>query len=140
MSLTVNQIIDIITPQFSTDASFTNTITIATQRTSEEVFGENYNYAIALRTSHMLTLRDMNKNGVSSGIGAGAGAITSMSEGNTSISFGSLMNMTGTTGNKSGDLGLTRYGIELLGLIAGNICGFSVANYSNVKNNIEEEE
>lgn len=139
MSLSITQIIDIIAPQYSADASLTNTITLATQRTSESAFGDNYYYAIALRTAHILTLRDMNSGGVSSGLGGAVGTITQKSEGNTSISFGSIAGITGTTGSKTGDLGLTRYGIELLGLIAGNICGFSVSNYSTIENQVLSE-
>lgn len=140
MSLTVQQIIDLIAPQFIDDSGLTNAIVIATQRTSESAFGDNYNYAIALRTAHILTLRDMNKNGVNSGLGGVAGAVTSKSEGSSSIGFGSVTGLTGTTGNKAGDLGLTRYGVELLGLIAGNICSFSTANYSNVELNVLDED
>jgi hypothetical protein len=140
MSLSVTQIIDTIASQYTGDSRLTNMITIATQRTSEEAFGENYNYAIALRTAHMLTLADMNSGGVSSGLGGAVGAITQKSEGNTSISFGSNSSLTGTSGKKAGDLALTRYGLELLGLIAGNIVGISVANYSNVTANINNEE
>jgi len=135
MSLTVNQIIDAIASQYSTDTDLANFITLATQRTSETDFGDNYNLAIAYRTAHMMTLRDMNKNGVNGGLGGAVGNITSKKEGNTSISFGNLNNLTGTTGSQTGDLQLTRYGIELLGLIAGNICSFSVSNYTTAKNN-----
>ena len=134
MSLTVAQTIAIIAPQYSSDSDLTNTTTLATQRTSESAFGDNYNYAIALRIAHILTLRDMNKNGVTSGLGGATGAITSKREGNTAITFGSLAGITGTTGLKTGDLALTRYGIELLGLIAGNIVGLSVTNYTTAEN------
>jgi hypothetical protein len=135
--MTVQQIIDVIAPQYSTDASLANTVILATQRTSEDAFGDNYSYAIALRTAHILTLRDMRKDGVNSGLGGTAGMITNKSEGNTSIGFGS---MTGFIKNNSNDLALTSYGIELLGLINGNIVGFSVANYSNVEINLNSEE
>jgi len=140
MSLSVAQIIDTIASQFSADSRLTNMITIATQRTSESAFGVNFSYAVALRTAHMLTLADMNSGGVTSGLGGAVGAITQKSEGNTSISFGNLSSLTGTTGKKAGDLALTRYGLELLGLITGNIVGFSVANYNNVEININNEE
>lgn len=135
MSLSIQQIIDIIAPQYSSDSALTNTIVIATQRTSEDAFDVNYNYAIALRTAHMLTLRDLNSGGVNSGTGGTVGNITSKKEGNTSINFGTLAGISGTTGNKGGDLQLTRYGIELLGLIAGNILGFSVSNYTEAAEN-----
>lgn len=138
MSLSITQIINIIAPQYSSDTDLTNTIVIATQRTSEDAFGVNYNYAIALRTAHILTIRDMNKNGVNSGLGGVVGNITSKREGNTSINFGGITALIGT--KAVNDLGMTRYGIDLLGLIAGNIAGFSVANYSNVRNNVLSEE
>ena len=138
--MTVQQIISVIAPQYSIDPDLDNIIILATQRTSLSAFGDNFNFAIALRSSHMLTLRDMNKLGVSSGLGGAVGAVTGKSEGSSSISFGSISGLSGTTGNKSGDLALTRYGLELLGLIAGNICGFSTANYSNVKLNVLDEE
>ena len=136
MSLTILQLMHIHAPQYDADSDLTNTITLATQRTSESAFGENYNEAIALRAAHILTLRDMNKNGVNSGLGGVVGAVTSKSEGSNSIGFEGSGGMTGTTGNQAGDLKLTRYGLMLLGLIAGNITGFSVANYSDVKNNV----
>jgi hypothetical protein len=138
MSLTVNQIIAVIAPQYVNDPDLADITILAIQRTSEPAFGVNYNFAISLRAAHMLTLRDMNKNGVNSGLGGATGTITSKREGNTSISFGSLSGITGTTGSRTGDLGLTRYGIELLGLIAGNIVGFSVTNYTDASNNIIE--
>lgn len=143
MSLTVNQIIDIVAPQYSSDSDLTNTITLATQRTSESAFGVNYEYAIALRTAHILTLRDMNKNGVLSGLGGVTGNVTSKREGNTSITFGSISGIQAINTTKSVDLTLTRYGLDLLGLINGNITSFSVNNYTGIRNayyGISEEE
>lgn len=139
MSLSIVQIITIVAPQYVSDADLNNTITLATQRTSDSAFGVNYTYAIALRTSHILTLRDMNSGGVTGGLGGATSAITSKKEGNTMITFGSTSGVNGTTGSKAGDLALTRYGIELLGLIAGNIPGFSLANYNNIENNVLTE-
>lgn len=135
MSLTVTQIIGIIAPQFSADSDLANTISLVELRTSSDAFGVKYNYAVALRAAHILTLRDMNS--ISSG-GILAGNVTSMSEGNTSISFG------GSSSNSdNSDLNLTRYGMELLGLIRGNILGFSISNYSTARTNLlsdDEEE
>lgn len=133
MSLSVQQIIDIISPQYSSDSDLTNTITLSTIRTSEDAFGDKYNYAIALRVAHILTLRDMNKDGVSSVLGGASGSISNKREGDLSVSFSGMA----TASLKSStDLSLTRYGIELQGLIDGNIVKIGLSNYSNVRNSL----
>lgn len=135
MSLTITQIITVVAPQYSVDSDLANAIILATQRTSESAFGENYTYAIALRTAHILTLRDLNKDGITSGFGGATGNITSKREGGNSVTFGSNTNIS----SNANDLALTRYGIELLGLINGNICGFSSSNYTDGENNLLPE-
>ena len=128
--MTVQQIIDLIAPHLSSDSGLANAIILATQRTSESAFGDNFSYAVALRTSHILTLRDMNSNGVNVGLGGASGSVTSKREGDLAITFGDASSASWSTGS---DLELTRYGRELLGLIRGSISGFSAANYSNVE-------
>ena len=93
-------------------------IALARQQTSLDCFGENYNYAIALRTAHTLTLKLLAEAGANSG----AGPIKSKSEGELSLGFGNV------SGNADmGDLGLTNYGIQLYNLIQNNVSGFTVA-------------
>lgn len=123
MALSVSSILDAIAPQFSTDADKSTFITIATGLTSTSCFGDNMNLAIALRTAHMMTIRDMEKDGVSSAYGGASGAVTSKREGDLSISFG---NNSSGNGSQNEDLNLTKYGKQLLGLMRGQIIGFSL--------------
>lgn len=101
---TVDQILDAIAPQFiGTDK--TVQIEIATGMTSSSYFGAQRNYAIALRVAHNLTI-------ASSAAGGGAGAVSSKSEGELSISYDTGTNVYGTS-----NLNATGYGRQLLDLI-----------------------
>jgi len=122
--MTASQILSAIAPQFDTDTNRATHIQLAVLRTSTTCFGDKYEYAVALRAAHTLTLSNLASSGVSSG---GSGGITSKREGDLSISFGG----TSSTG-VSGDLGQTSYGVELQNLIDGNILGIRITGL-NVK-------
>lgn len=110
-----SEILSAIAPQFDSNVNRATHLNLATNRTSSSCFGKNYNYAIALRAAHSLTLSERALTS-----GGASGSITGKKEGDLSISFGS------TRGNNNGDLSQTSYGMELKGLIDGNIISISV--------------
>ena len=57
--MTAEQILEAIAPQLIDDAEKANHISLAIQRTNTECFGVNYNYAVALRAAHTLTLKNI---------------------------------------------------------------------------------
>lgn len=116
MSLTASQILAAIASQFDSDPNRSTHLTLATQRTNSQCFGDNYQYAIALRAAHTLTMSKQ-----ASVVGGSAGGITSKKEGDLSVSYGGQ-----TSTGVSGDLGQTSYGVELQGLINGNIPGIQI--------------
>lgn len=109
---TASAILDVIAPEFISNADKDDHLALATLRTSSTKFGDKYNYAIALRAAHTLTLADPD-------YGASSGAVKSRKEGDLSISYG-------TTKGVNGYLSQTSYGIELLGLIRANIPAYSI--------------
>ena len=98
---TPEEVLRIICPQVMTVSGLSTYIDIAKSMTSSGVFGDKYNYAVALRVAHMYTLNKRN--------GAG-GIITHKQEGRVSQSFGGVDKMTS-------DLQSTSYGQQLLQLI-----------------------
>ena len=116
MSLTITAILSSIAPQFDSNVNRDDHISLAELRTNETCYGNKYNYAVALRAAHTLTLSDIQN---SSGSGS-AGAITSKKEGDLSISFGS------TGGSIDSYLGLTSYGKDLIDLREGSILPFQI--------------
>jgi hypothetical protein len=117
--MTALQILDIIAVQFINDPNKETYIQLATLRTSQDYFGDNYQYAIALRSAHML---ETNSN-AQSGIGGG-GIITSEREGDLAVSYGS----TGSIYNRYPDLATTSYGRQLVDLIMGSGLPITVVN------------
>ena len=115
MALTVEQIMDAIAPAFSGDASRPVFIELATARVAPGFYKAKTNYAIALMASHLMALDSATA--AASGRGDEAGAITSKSEGDLSVSFGS----TSANTSDAADLGQTKYGVQLIGLRKG--CG-----------------
>lgn len=110
MSLTVVQILDMIAPQFVADTNKLSFIELATMRTNANVFGENYNLAVALRSAHMLTL--------SKRASGDAGQVSSKREGDLQISY---FQDSSASSTDNGDLGMSHYGKQLIGLINGVI-------------------
>ena len=115
--MTIEQILDTIAPQFSSSANKNDHITLARQRTSSSCFGDKYNYAVALRAAHTLTLANL-----SSSTGGGAGQISSIREMDRSITF----YKTGSNNSSSQGLLATSYGVELQDMINNNILGYGV--------------
>ena len=118
--MSAESILDAIAPQFKNNADKSTFLTIATSLTSQCYFGAQYDYAVALRAAHMLTLT--NRPGGSSGV---SGSVTSLKEGDSAIGFGSAGNTAG-----SGDLTTTSYGQQLKSLINNGGGQFSVTRNS----------
>lgn len=91
-------IFNAIAPQYSSDPRLSTFQSIAQSLTSQTFFSNNYEYAVALRMAHMIT--------ISNRLRGKGGAITSESEGEVSISYATNSKMTGA-------LSQTSYGIEL---------------------------
>ena len=117
--MTAEQILDLIAPQFIDDPNKLSFLTLACNRTSQAAFRTNYAQAIALRAAHMMTLAQP-KNRNSAGAG---GSISSMSEGDLSISFA-----TNPNNAKYPDLNSTAYGRQLIELISGAVVGIAVTS------------
>ena len=105
MAMTASQIIDLIAPGYASDPDKASFITLAKMQTSLCFYGDNYQFAVALRAAHMLVLRDR--------ASGDAGPIASKREGDLAVSYG-----VGST--DGGDLSLTHYGQQLQGLRKGS--------------------
>ena len=114
MGLSINKIIELRTPQFTTDPRLSDLITLAKEITGSE-FGDCYNQAVALRVMHWLTLESIN-GGDSTNSGSGsAGRITSEKEGKLAL------RRSKSNDTNYDDLSSTQYGTELIALIKGCI-------------------
>lgn len=106
MSQSVQTILEAIAPAVAASPGVAVYIELATGRTSTCYYGEQANYAIALRAAHIgsLALR---------GGGAGdAGSIASKKEGDLAVSYSSTMKGV----NSEADLSQTSYGLQLIDL------------------------
>lgn len=106
MSQSVQTILEAIAPAVAASAGVDVYISLATSRTSTCYYGEQTNYAIALRSAHIgsLALR---------GGGSGdAGSIASKKEGDLAISYSS----TSKGLDSDSDLAQTSYGLQLIDL------------------------
>jgi len=110
-SLSVSVIFDAIAPAYASDSDKDTFITLATCQTSSCQFGDSYNYAIALRAAHMITMRD--RQGIS-------GPISNLREGDLTIYYGSILD------TWKHNLHQTSYGTQLLGLIRSHVMKHSV--------------
>ena len=84
---------------------------------SASVLGVFYDKAVAYLAAHRYSLNTVQN----SAVGAGAGRITSKTEGRLSVSFGGIDSATD-------DYGLTNYGIQLKGII--DKCGLVASSSS----------
>lgn len=109
---TASAILDVIAPELASDVKKADHLSLAELRTDTTKFGDKYNYAVALRAAHTLTIANQTT-------GAASGAVKSRKEGDLSISYGTIKGV-------NGYLSQTSYGIELLGLIRGNIPAYSI--------------
>lgn len=114
--MSASSILSAIAPQFDSNDKRSEHLQLAALRTSECVFGDKYDYAVALRAAHTLALSTRAKS-----TGGGAGSVSSVKEGDLSISLSGV-----TGGVNSADLSQTSYGVELDGLIKSNIPGVHV--------------
>jgi len=96
---TASEILDAIAPELSSAANKQTHLDLADSQTGS-VFGEQYEYAVALLAAHTLTLAQRGDS-----VGGSAGAVSSQKEGQLSVSFGGTV--------ESGALGATSYGTEL---------------------------
>jgi hypothetical protein len=108
--MSVSELIAAIAPTYAADTRLPIFTTIATQQTSRTRFGDNYEYAIALRVCHMIARNPT--------IGPGtSGAVTSATEKSVSQSYSVPPDLQ----KRYGDLCSTPYGAQLASLIDGNI-------------------
>jgi hypothetical protein len=101
--MTASEYITLLAPQLASNALKDDYITMATSMTSSCIFEGNYQYAIALRACHIMTL--------ASRLDGSSGAISSKSEGNASINYALV--------NSNDGLMSTQYGQQLKSLMAG---------------------
>lgn len=99
--MTPDEILAVIAPTMLTESGYQVYVNLATARTSQAFFGDNYALAVALRAAHMWAL---NKKGTT------AGSVTYRMEGRLAESYGG-------TGVMRRELELTNYGRQLMGLI-----------------------
>jgi len=98
---TASIIIDMIAPQFASDAAKAWFIGQARLRTNMSAFGDNTEMAVALRAAHMMTKRDLA--GSTSGVG---GSVSNIKEGDLSMGFS--QSSSSSSGN---GLSQTSYGL-----------------------------
>jgi hypothetical protein len=116
--MSVSTYIDALAPFLASDSRKSTFITIATNRTSREEFGVNYELAVALRACHMMAKNPTTQPG-------NTGAETSRTEGEISQSFQVSQDHL----KRFGDLATTSYGEQLCQLIDGCIVGHIVPGY-----------
>lgn len=119
MSITTAKgIIVLRRPQTPDDARLTDLIALAELQTSESAFGAKYDYAVALRVLHWLTMEEMHGADAdvtaagSSGTAVG-GSILQEKEGDLSRQYGGSL----VVAQRNPDLSSTQYGNELLQLM-----------------------
>lgn len=109
--LTAEQRFDLIAPQYSGNASKSSYLEIAEERTARVSCGgwtvTSRPQAVALRAAHMMTLA-LDPTLTS---GSEAGPVTQKREGDVWVTYSS-----GAVSASDGDLGLTKYGRQLLTL------------------------
>lgn len=104
--MSVSSILSAIASEFDGDAARDTFISLASNRVNYTFFGANAEFAHALMTAHMMTMRDLSKK---TG-GFAIGALTGMKEGDVSLS------MKASGSSNESDLGATSYGMQFLNL------------------------
>lgn len=104
MALSIEQIIQSIAPKVYADPNLNDYIELAKLSTGT-CFGDKYNYAVALRASHIGTLAKRNGNE--------AGSLTGKKVGGVSLSFSKGAGANGSVNT----LDATHYGIQLKSMI-----------------------
>jgi hypothetical protein len=110
--MSVSDYITALAPAYAGDARIAMFETIAMQQTSRAYFGQNYEYAIALRVCHMVARNPTTAPGT-------PGAVSSASERSVSQSYSIPPDLQ----KKYGDLCSTPYGCQLAQLMEGNVLG-----------------
>ena len=110
--MSVSTLIAALAPAYASDTRIGTFTTVATQLTSRDYFGVNYELAIALRVCHMIARNPSTAPG-------DAGAVTGKREGEMSITY----QVSRETQKRHGDLCSTPYGAQLADLIEGNVMG-----------------
>ena len=107
--MTVSETFRIVAPEFETlsEDEILMWISLAEPYVSKKQFGKLYNQALAFLTAHMMKLSG--KGDQTYGSVADALRLSSVSEGNTSVSFNTGMYATGTS---DAELCLTPYGLS----------------------------
>lgn len=111
--LSIEEHLHLIAPQFDSDPERDQFIILAKEQTSLCFYGTKYNYAVALRVAHEMSLREISQRGV-----GGSGGIRSIRQGDLSMGYDGASASDPSKGG-SIDLGRTQYGITLLGLRKG---------------------
>ena len=104
-----SEILSAIAPEFYSVSSRATFLDMAESRTSSAFYGGNRSQAVALRAAHMLALTS---SGSAERIGGAGGPISSKSEGQLSVAFGSRS----SSSSSDSDLEQTSFGVQLLGL------------------------
>lgn len=112
-SLPASAILSAIAPQFDASVGRATFIELAASQTSTVYYGGKYEYAVALRAAHLLTLQS--SEGTAAG-GVTSGDVESIRQGDISVSYASS---SGASSALSADLSRTSYGRTLLGLSRG---------------------
>ena len=110
--MSVTDLVAAIAPAYASDPRLMTLMTIAMNNTSRCAFGENYEYAVALRICHMIARMP------SAGPGT-PGAVTSATEGAVSQAYAISPDLM----KRYGDLCSSPYGCILASLIDGNVVG-----------------
>ncbi len=110
--MSVGELISALAPVYAGDTRIGIFTNLAMQQTSRTRFGNNFEYAVALRVCHMIARNPQLAPGT-------PGAVTSQSEGEISQSY----SVSDYLRTKYPDLCSTPYGCQLAELIEGNIVG-----------------
>lgn len=119
MALSITVTLTTIASQFDADPNRTNHIELAKLQTNANCYGDKYNYAVALRAAHTLTL----STGEAGNSAGASGPISGKREGDLSLSYANAANS-----SNSGDAYLSRtsYGQNLIDLRNGSVLGMSI--------------
>lgn len=109
---TIAETVAIIAPQYANDARVSAVVSYVQAQMGPIAWGTQYVAGAANLDAHVLTLADRGTRAGTTGW-TGAGALASMSEGQSAVSFGQAAGLTNATiGDAS--LSTTQYGLEFM--------------------------
>lgn len=114
MASTYNDFISAICPLLANSPLVDIYVEMASLQTGATFFEDKYDYALALRASHLFTIDNTRKNGI-------GGLVTGQTEGRTSISYWNSVDK-----GDSSNLSATTYGQRLKALISSIGAGVSI--------------